>query len=137
MLAAGAWTRQFAQRLDLDLKIVPVRHQAFVTAPIAGLTGREPVVRFVEDQIYIRPYDGGMLVGGYGFRPLSFDMDAFPNSFEIPALEADQVYYHQLKEVAAEYFPVLKSSLIVQERRGLPTISPDGSPSAPSKSNET
>ncbi len=126
VLAAGAWTRQFAQTLGLDLRIVPVRHQAFVTAPIMGVSGGEPVVRFVEDQIYIRPYDRGLLVGGYGYRPLSFDMNEFPGNFEIPSLEADQVYYHQLSEVAAEYFPILKYSLTVQERRGLPTIAPDG-----------
>ncbi len=53
-------------------------------------------------------------------------MNEFPGNFEIPSLEADQVYYHQLSEVAAEYFPILKYSLTVQERRGLPTIAPDG-----------
>ena len=126
VLAAGAWARQFARRSDLELKTVPVRHQAFVTSPIASITGGEPVVRFVEDQIYIRPYESGLLVGGYGFRPLSFDMDEFPEDFEIASLEADPIYYQQLKQVAAGYFPVLKTSLTIQERRGLPTIAPDG-----------
>ncbi len=126
VLAAGAWARQFAGRLELELKTVPVRHQAFVTSPITGVTGQEPVVRFAENQIYIRPYERGLLVGGYGYRPLSFDMNQFPEDFEIASLEADPIYYQQLKHAASEYFPVLKNSVTVQERRGLPTIAPDG-----------
>lgn len=38
VVATGAWTRQFCQHLGLNVRVVPVRHQAFVTAPL-------PVVR--------------------------------------------------------------------------------------------
>jgi 4-methylaminobutanoate oxidase (formaldehyde-forming) len=126
VVAAGAWTRQFCQRLGLNIKTVPVRHQALVTAPLAVVAARQPIVRIVEPQVYVRPEAGGLLVGGYGYRPLSFDMDTFPPDFEIPALEADQIYYHQLAEAAAQYFPVLQHAGVIQERRGLPTMTPDG-----------
>ena len=126
VLAAGAWTRQFAQQLGLDVKAVPVRHQAFVTAPMAEVSESQPIVRFTEPQIYIRPYDGGLLVGGYGYRPLSFDMNEFQHDFEIPALEADSIYFDQLLEATSPFFPMLHQAVIIQERRGLPTITPDG-----------
>lgn len=126
VLAAGAWTRQFAQQLGLNLRAVPVRHQAFVTAPIAGVLPQQPIVRFTEPQIYVRQEAGGLLVGGYGYRPLSFDMNDFGRKFEIAALEADPVYYQQLSDAARTFFPALADATIVQERRGLPTISPDG-----------
>ena len=126
VLAAGAWTRQFGQRLGLDVKAVPVRHQAFVTGPMKNMAKHQPITRVVEPQIYIRPYDDGLLVGGYGYRPLSFDMNDFPHDFEIPALEADQVYYHQLAEAASQFFPALRDATVIQERRGLPTMSADG-----------
>jgi 4-methylaminobutanoate oxidase (formaldehyde-forming) len=126
VLAAGAWTRQFGQQLGLNLRAVPVRHQALVTAPLSGVVPTQPVVRIVEPQVYVRPEAGGLLVGGYGYRPLSFDMHAFPARFEIPELEADQIYYHQLAQAAAPYFPVLRDAVVIQERRGLPTITPDG-----------
>jgi 4-methylaminobutanoate oxidase (formaldehyde-forming) len=126
VLAIGAWTRQFTQHLGLNIKTVPVRHQAFVTVPLTGVSARQPVVRIVEPQIYARPEAGGLLVGGYGYRPLSFDMDTFPNDFAVSDLEADQIYYHQLAEAAAQFFPVLRQAVIIQERRGLPTITPDG-----------
>ncbi len=90
VVAAGAWTRQFCQHLGLNIRTVPVRHQALVTAPLPAVRASQPVVRIVEPQVYVRPEAGGLLVGGYGYRPLSFDMHAFPEHFEIPDLEADQ-----------------------------------------------
>ena len=126
VVAAGAWTRQFCQPLDLNVRAVPVRHQAFVTAPLSVVAPQQPIVRVVEPQVYARPEAGGLLVGGYGYRPLSFDMHDFPADFEIPDLEADQIYYQQLREAATQYLPVLREAVIIQERRGLPTMTPDG-----------
>ncbi|MBC8355932.1 MAG: FAD-binding oxidoreductase [Planctomycetes bacterium] len=126
VLAAGAWTRQFGQRLGLNLHAVPVRHQAFVTGIVAGVYADQPIVRFTEPQVYVRHEAGGLLVGGYGYRPLSFDMDEFDQKFEISSLEADPIYYQQLRDATKAFFPSLGDATIVQERRGLPTISPDG-----------
>ena len=39
VVAAGAWTRQFCQHLGLNVRTVPVRHQAFVTAPLVRGVG--------------------------------------------------------------------------------------------------
>jgi|TARA_B100000809_G_scaffold116361_1_gene114527 sarcosine dehydrogenase len=126
VLAAGAWTRQFCHGLGLNLPAVPVRHQAFVTAPLAGVLAEQPIVRITEPQIYVRHEARGLMVGGYGYRPISFDMDEFPDDFEIAALESDLVYFERLRAAATEFFPGLEKAVIVQERRGLPTISPDG-----------
>ena len=53
-------------------------------------------------------------------------MHTFPERFEMSDLEADQIYYQQLTEAAAASFPVLHEAVVIQERRGLPTITPDG-----------
>jgi glycine/D-amino acid oxidase-like deaminating enzyme len=53
-------------------------------------------------------------------------MNDFDRKFEISALEADPVYYQQLRDQAGKFFPSLGAATITQERRGLPTISPDG-----------
>ena len=125
VLAAGAWARQFGQRIGLNIKAVPVLHQAFVTAPIGAVVESQPIVRVSEPQIYVRPWEGGLLCGGYGYRPLSFDMNDFPDNFEMPALPPDRIYYHQLAEAASRFFPALREAVVVQERRALPTIGPD------------
>jgi len=126
VLAAGAWTRRFGQQLGLNLRTVPVRHQAFVTGLVNNVLPRQPIVRVTEPQIYVRHEAGGLLVGGYGYRPMSFDMDEFDPGFEISSLPADPIYYQQLRTAATEFFPSLDNAVVVQERRGLPTISPDG-----------
>tara|TARA_Y100000588_G_scaffold342340_2_gene387099 strand:+ start:1467 stop:2687 length:1221 start_codon:yes stop_codon:yes gene_type:complete len=126
VLAAGAWVRQFGHRLGLNLHTVAVRHQAFDTGPIGDVSPGQPIVRITEPQIYVRPEAGGLLVGGYGYRPLSFDMDDFDRRFEISALEADPIYYQQLRDAATAFFPALSDATIVRERRGLPTMTPDG-----------
>jgi 4-methylaminobutanoate oxidase (formaldehyde-forming) len=126
VVAAGAWGRSLTRKLGIQLRSVPVRHQAFVTAPQEGVLPNQPIVRFTEPQVYCRPEAGGLLVGGYGYRPLSFEMDRFPPGFEIPALEADQVYYRQLTDAASRVLPCLRNAVVAQERRGLPTMSPDG-----------
>ncbi len=126
VLAAGAWARQFGQRIGLNLRTVPVRHQAFVTGPLAGVLPRQPIVRITEPQIYVRQEAAGLLVGGYGYRPLSFDMNEFDVAFEVASLAADPVYYQQLHAAATKFFPSLGGAMVIQERRGLPTISPDG-----------
>lgn len=126
VVAAGAWSRSLTRKLGLGLRSVPVRHQAFVTAPMADVLPNQPIVRITEPQVYCRPEAGGLLVGGYGYRPLSFEMDEFPPGFEIPALPADPIYYQQLTEAATRFFPCLEKAVVIQERRGLPTISPDG-----------
>ena len=126
VLAAGAWARQFGQQIGLNLRTVPVRHQAFVTGPLAGVLPRQPIVRITEPQIYVRQEAAGLLVGGYGYRPLSFDMNEFDVSFEVASLPADPVYYQQLDAAATKFFPSLGEAVVIQERRGLPTISPDG-----------
>ena len=126
VLATGAWTRQFGQQLGLNLHAVPVRHQAFVTTPMPNVLTAQPIVRVTEPQVYVRQEEGGLLVGGYGYQPLSFDMNDFPTDFEIPALQADPVYYEQLTEAATKFFPSLRDAVVVKELRGLPTISPDG-----------
>ena len=125
VLAAGAWTRHLGQQIGVHIHAVPVRHQAYVTAPLPGVSDDQPIVRITEPQIYVRQESGGLLVGGYGYRPMSFDMQDFPDDFEIPALPADRIYYDQLAEAAIEFFPVLRGAPLVQERRGLPTMAPD------------
>lgn len=125
VLAAGAWTRKLGQATGISIPATPVRHQAFVTVPLSIVNDSQPIVRITEPQIYVRPESGGLLVGGYGYRPMSFDMDEFPGDFEIAALPADQVYYDELRKAAEAYFPLLRDLAVVQERRGLPTMAPD------------
>ena len=126
VLAAGAWTRLLGERFGLNIQVVPVRHQLYVTAPLSCVREDQPIVRITEPQLYARQHMGGLMVGGYGYRPMSFEMEDFPEDFEIPALSADHIYYQEMHEAALPFFPDLEKVPIVEQRRGLPTMAPDG-----------
>ena len=128
VLATGAWTRHLGRQFGLDLPVVPVRHQAFATAPVSGVSAEQPIVRITEPQLYVRHHEGGLLVGGYGYRPMSFEMSTLADDFQMASLEADRVYYEQLTEAAVGFFPALSDAVVVRELRGLPTMAPDAKP---------
>ena len=52
--AAGAWARAVAATAGASLPIVPMRHQLYITAPIAGVQARYPILRFVDSAVYMR-----------------------------------------------------------------------------------
>ncbi len=124
--AAGAWTRLLGQEVGLQIPAVPVRHQYYITAPLPDVTPTLPVMRFVDLNGYIRQEAGGLLVGGFEAQPRSFDMREQPPSFEIKDVPADLAVLHRFTAAFQPYVPALAEALIVAERRGLPTMTPDG-----------
>ena len=74
--AAGGWARAVAAQAGIRLPLVPVRHQLFITEPISSVQPMQPVVRFLEASVYVRPgarrADGRRLRGhaaGWSIRP--------------------------------------------------------------------
>jgi len=62
--AAGAHAYHIAKLAGLELPIVPVRHEYFVTVPVAGLGPDLPCFRIPELTLYGRVRDNGLLLGG-------------------------------------------------------------------------
>src|SRR6185503_9219159 len=71
--AAGAHAYHVAQLAGLELPIVPVRHEYFVTVPMDGLTPDLPCFRIPELTLYGRVRDGGILLGGWEPKSLHTD----------------------------------------------------------------
>lgn len=124
--AAGAWTRMLGQDTGLNLPVVPVRHQYYLTAPLPGVPRSLPVLRFPDLNGYVRQEAGGLLVGGFEARPRSFDMRLQPPAFEIKDVPTDLQVFEHFTAAFRPYVPVLGEALMVAERRGLPTMTPDG-----------
>lgn len=124
--AAGAWTRVLGQAVGLDIPLVPVRHQYYITAPLPGVRANQPVIRFVDCNCYVRHEAGGLLVGGFEADPLSFDMGELPPTFEVKDVPADMATLRAFTGELRPYLPILGEAFVVAERRGLPTMTPDG-----------
>src|SRR4051794_35321513 len=52
--AAGGWARAVTAQAGIRLPLVPVRHQLFITEPIAAVQALHPIVRFLEASVYVR-----------------------------------------------------------------------------------
>ena len=69
MIAAGGWSAGLAAAAGCAVPAVPVRHELFVTAPIAGIAADTPHVRVMDANAYARPYRGGLMFGAYETAP--------------------------------------------------------------------
>src|SRR5204862_8147361 len=63
--AAGAHAYHIAKLAGLDLPIVPVRHEYYITVPMPELRADLPCFRVPELTLYGRVRDGGLLLGGW------------------------------------------------------------------------
>ena len=118
-MAAGA---------GIAIPLVPVRHQLFVTEPIAGVEPLQPIVRLLEASVYVRYEQGGLMFGGYEDQPRVIDAAALPPGFDIAQLELDLGVLRSLVDEVAEHFPALRTARVAIHRGGAPTMTPDGRP---------
>jgi 4-methylaminobutanoate oxidase (formaldehyde-forming) len=124
--AAGAWTRQVAERSGIRIPLVPTRHQLFVTEPLDGVHPHLPIVRVMDAAVYMRPCEGGLLWGGYEARPRFFDMDELPPDFATPQTPLDADVLWALADDVIAQLPVLREAAVREHRGGLPTMTGDG-----------
>jgi glycine/D-amino acid oxidase-like deaminating enzyme len=125
VLAAGAWTGPLAATAGCRLPVVAVRHELFVTAPLAGIGEATPHVRVMDANAYARPYRGGLMVGCYERAPVQVDVGAAADG--LPArLASDRAELAGRLGAVADVIPALRSAAAVEVRAGVPTMSPDG-----------
>jgi len=124
--AAGAHAYHIAKLVGLDLPIVPVRHEYFITVPMTGLTPELPCFRIPEMTLYGRVRDGGLLLGGWEPESLHTDPQAYSISGNPPPVEAD---WSVLNSFEAQFSAVFPSSAGQKKSfvgKGWPTFTPDG-----------
>jgi glycine/D-amino acid oxidase-like deaminating enzyme len=126
--AAGAWSRMVAASAGIHLPLIPVRHQLYITQPIAGVDPLQPIVRLLEASVYVRYADGGLMFGGYEDTPRVVEPESLPSGFQIADLSLDLEVLRTLTDEVAAHFPVLRSAAVAIHRGGLPTMTPDGHP---------
>ena len=124
--AAGAHAFHVARLAGLDLPIVPVRHEYFVTVPMAGLSPDLPCFRVPELTLYGRVRDGGLLLGGWEPRALSTDPHAYELEHTPPALTPDWEVLNRFGESFDSLCPAAKAAEKKTVGKGWPTFTPDG-----------
>ena len=124
--AAGAHAFHVAQSVGLELPIVPVRHEFFVTVHSEGLEPNLPVVRIPDAALYLRAETNALLCGGWEPKGLSTDPREFPLATEPPAIEPDYEVLGWFAEQLAPHLPKVNDLGLRSVFRGWPTFTPDG-----------
>jgi len=110
----------------LRLGAIPTRHQLIITCPIPGVEPYQPIARVIDCNVYIRPAEGGLMLGGYESNPLQFDMANLPAGFDINDLPLDVSVIHRLAGLVLDQFPIFRNITVKEHRGGLPTMTADG-----------
>jgi glycine/D-amino acid oxidase-like deaminating enzyme len=124
--AAGAHAWHVAKLVGLDLPIVPVRHEYFITVPLPELDRKLPCFRIPEMTLYGRVRDGGLLLGGWEPKALHTDPHSYPLPGQPPAVEPD---WPVLNEFEAQFTKLLPATAGRKKSfigKGWPTFTPDG-----------
>lgn len=124
--AAGAHAYHVARLVGLELPIVPVRHEYFVTAPLEGLNSRLPCFRIPEMALYGRAAGESLLLGGWESASLHTDPRRYRLEERAPDVAAA---WRVLNEFGARFTRLFPQAGGVEETRvakGWPTFTPDG-----------
>ena len=123
--AAGGWLRRVARASGTDLPIVATRHQLMITAPLPDVRQGQPITRIIDANVYVRPCDGGLMLGGYEPDPLQVPLEELPDGYAIDLMPLDQAVMDGLAKAVAAQFPIFQDAKVAVLRGGLPTMTPD------------
>jgi glycine/D-amino acid oxidase-like deaminating enzyme len=125
VIAAGPWSAAVARLAGLELPIVPVLHEYFVTEPLPGWHAGLPCLRIPEVQVYARGESDRLLCGGFEHHATSID----PRTVEVSSALAARPDWDVLGEFATSltaFVPALAGAGISTTFQGWPAFSPDG-----------
>jgi len=124
--AAGAHAFHVARLVGLELPIFPVRHEYFISQPLAGMHEGLPCFRIPDTALYGRAEGGQLLLGGWEPQARSIDPRTYELNGKPPAIEPD---WKVLDRFRADFAQLMPSAADVPSERvgkGWPTFTPDG-----------
>ena len=124
--AAGAHACQLASCVGLDLPIIPVRHEFFVTVECEGMEPTVPVMRIPDATLYLRGEVNSLLCGGWEPESLSNDPRKISLGDEQPLIEEDYDVLGQFAEELSPHIPKVSELGVRSIFKGWPTFTPDG-----------
>jgi glycine/D-amino acid oxidase-like deaminating enzyme len=124
--AAGAHAWHVACMVGLELPIVPVRHEYFITVPTGAIRPDWPCFRVPDAILYGRPDVNALLLGGWEPAALSVDPRTYGLAEEPPAIEPDWPVLANFADLLAPLYPPVRQAGVRHVFRGWPTFTPDG-----------
>jgi glycine/D-amino acid oxidase-like deaminating enzyme len=125
IIAAGPWSAALARLVGLELPIVPVLHEYFVTEPVPGWHAGLPCLRVPEVQVYARGESDRVLCGGFENAGTSID----PRDVTVASRLAARPDWDVLggfAESLSAFAPAVATAGVATTFQGWPAFSPDG-----------
>jgi glycine/D-amino acid oxidase-like deaminating enzyme len=125
VVAAGPWSAALAKLAGLELPIVPVLHEYFVTDPVPGWHAGLPCLRIPEIQVYARGEGERVLCGGFESQGTSLD----PRGVTVASPLRASPNWDVLADFAAgldQFVPGLSEAGVSATFQGWPAFTPDG-----------
>ena len=127
VLAAGMWSRQIGQEIDVSIPLYPAEHFYVITEGIKELPKTIPVLRDFDDRLYLKEDAGKMLIGIFEGKsipafnknhkvPEDFSFAEFPENFE---------HFEPFLEAALKRVPLLEKVGIRKFFSGPESFTPD------------
>jgi dimethylglycine dehydrogenase len=129
--AGGLWAREIGRMVGLELPVLAMEHQYFITEDLPQLRGQAKELVHVidfEGEIYTRQERGGMLLGTYERAGVPWSPLTTPWDFAQSLLPNDLERIAPSLEVGFEHFPALGEVGIRKVVNGPFTFAPDGNP---------
>ncbi|MFQ5828102.1 MAG: NAD(P)/FAD-dependent oxidoreductase [Candidatus Methylomirabilia bacterium] len=126
VVAAGPWGELIAEWLGLQLPVVPIRHQHWITVSTAATAKAFPVIHIPDASCHVRPGTAGAVIGGFEANPVSYRMADFQPKFKMAELPEDREVLNNLGTTLFAVCPALKTAPLAKGVRCLPTFTPDG-----------
>lgn len=123
--AAGAWARLVGKMAGTDVKIVPMRHQLGITAPIHDIQPDMPIVRITDAAAYLRPARGGLMYGIFEPDPLPFGPEP-GQTLTLDMTPVNRGVLQDARERVLQTVPALRNATDQEQRAGLFTMTADG-----------
>ena len=126
--AGGLWAREVARMAGLELPLVPMEHQYFVTESIQAISdagGEFPSVSDRDAEYYMRQEGKGLLVGAYEQHGKHWSVDGTPQDFGHELLPEDLGRISANLERAIKRIPALAEAGVKRVINGPMMWSPD------------
>jgi glycine cleavage system aminomethyltransferase T/glycine/D-amino acid oxidase-like deaminating enzyme len=125
VMAAGLWSRNLGLAAGANFPLYPAEHFYAVTESI-DLEGDQPILRYPDDGIYIKPDAGRMLVGCFERQAKPIDPDSLPQEFAFGELPFDLDHFLPYYQAATERVPAIEPIGVRTWFNGPESFTPDG-----------
>ncbi|MFC0432866.1 FAD-dependent oxidoreductase [Kutzneria buriramensis] len=125
---AGFWGPAVGELVGLTVPLTPLAHQYAKTTPVGGLTGRMPILRHQDRDLYYREHGDRLGIGYYGHRPIPVDIADLPTDPMPSMLTFTPEDFEDAWSASVDLLPTLGRSAVGEGFNGIFSFTQDGAP---------